>query len=136
MQKYLCEESLMSKKRPVQRAYPKFQVLSGVSAALGETKIGAIANISRDGLVLNCFDINGQGEKGRRGSPKLSIFHENGFSLENVPCEILEERSQTQNVLGSCINQYHIQFKELTQEQKSQLEIFLNQFTDKQIISQ
>ena len=126
----------MSKKQPEQREYYGFQVRSGVSAALGETKIGTIANISRDGLILSCFDINDQDEKGRRGSPKLSIFHDNGFSLKNVPCKILGERSQTQNVLGSSIKQYHIQFKELTQEQKSLLEKFLDHFTDKPFTSQ
>ena len=126
----------MVKKQPDQRAYPRFKVRPGVSAALGETKIGTIADIGGDGLVLRCFDLNGQGEQGRRGSPKLSIFHDDGFSLKDIPCKILEKRSQTQNVPGSCINQYHIKFKELTPEQKSLLEKFLDHFTDKPFRSQ
>ena len=126
----------MVKEQPDQKTYPRFKVRTGVSAALGESKIGTIADIGGDGLVLRCFDLNGQGEKGRRGSPKLSIFHDDGFSLKDIPCKILEDRSQTQNVSGSCINQYHIQFNELTREQRSQLENFLNHFTDKPITSQ
>ena len=126
----------MVKEQPDQRAYPRFKARTGVSAALGETKIGTIAGIGRDGLVLSCFAINDQDEQGRRGSPKFSIFHDDGFSLKNVPCNILGECSQIQNVFGSSIKQCHIQFNELTPEQKSLLEKFLDHFTDKPFRSQ
>jgi hypothetical protein len=102
------------KKQTEQRTYPRFQVRTGVGAALGETKIGTIANISRGGLALNCFDCRGEDEKGWRGPPELSIVHEEGFSLKNVPCKIFGECSPTQNVFGSSINQCHTQFSELT----------------------
>ena len=126
----------MVKKQTEQRIYPRFKVRTGVSAALGETKIGTIADIGRDGLVISCFDIHDQDEQGRRGSPKLSIFHDDGFSLKNVPCKILGECYQTQNAFGSSIKKCHIQFKELTPEQKSLLEKFLDHFTDKPFMSQ
>jgi hypothetical protein len=126
----------MVKKQPDQRAYPRFKVRTGVSTALGETKIGTIADIGRDGLVISCFDLNDQDQQGLRGSSKLSIFHDDGFSLKNIPCKILGECSQIQNVSGSSIKQCHIQFNELTPEQKSQLENFLDHFTDKPFTSQ
>jgi hypothetical protein len=124
------------KKQAEQRTYPRFQVRTGVGAALGESKIGTIANISRGGLALNCFDCRCEDEKGWRGPPELSIVHEEGFSLKNVPCKILGECSPTQNVFGSSINQCHIQFSELSPEQKSRLEDFLDYFTDKPITNQ
>jgi len=126
----------MSIKQPDQRAYPRFQVRTGVGAALGETKIGTIINISRGGLSLSCFNCNGLNEKGRQCTQELSILHENGFSLKNVPCKILGECSSTQNTFDQSIKQCHIQFSELTPEQKSQLEKFLDYFTDKPITSQ
>ena len=124
------------KKQPDQRTHPRFQVRIGVGAALGETKIGAITNISRGGLALSCFDFRGEDEKGWRGPPELSIVHEEGFSLKNVPCKILGDCSPSQVFFDSNINQCHIQFGELTPEQKSQLENFLDYFTDKPITSQ
>ena len=124
------------KKQPDQRTYRRFQVRTGVGAALGESKIGTIANISKGGLALSCFDCRGEDAKGWRGPSELSIVHEEGFSLENVPCKIIGECSSTQNVFSSSINQCHIQFSELTPEQKSQLEDFLDYFTDKHINSQ
>jgi hypothetical protein len=129
------KSSTMNKKLD-QRKYPRFQVRTGVGAAVGKTKIGTIANISRGGLALSCFDIMGEDEKGQRGSTELSIVHEEGFSLKKVPCKILGECSSTQNVFGSSINQCNIQFSELTPEQKSQIEKFLDQFTNKTLISQ
>jgi len=124
------------KKQTEQRTYLRFQVRTGVGAALGETKIGTIANISRGGLALSCFDCGGEDEKDWRDPSELSIVHEEGFSLKNVPCKILGVCSPTQNLIGSSINQCHIQFGELTPEQKSQLENFLDYFTDKPITSQ
>jgi hypothetical protein len=124
------------KKKLEQRKYPRFRVRTGVGVAVGETKIGTIANISRGGLALSCFDCMGEDEKGQQGSTELSIVHEEGFSIEKVPCKILGECSSTKNVFDSSINQCHIQFSELTPEQKSQLENLLDHFTDKLIISQ
>jgi hypothetical protein len=125
------------KKQPEQRTHPRFQVRTGVGAALGETKIGAIINISRGGLALSCFDCNGEDEKGLPGPPELSIVHEEGFLMKNIPCKIIGDCSSSQDFFGtSNVDQCHIQFGELTPEQKSKLENFLDNFTDKPIRSQ
>ena len=115
-----------------QRAHRRFQVRIGAGAALNESKMGAITNISRGGLAFSYIDIGGEHEKDRQVRPELSIVHEEGFALENIPCTILGEGSSpSQNLFGSSnINQCHIQFGQLTPEQKSQLENFLDNFTD------
>ena len=124
--------------RTKQRKQRLFHVRTGVGAALGETKLGTITTISRSGLTVSCFDFSVEGEKGRSGPPdstELSIIHEDGFALHNVPCKILEENcSPSQNYFDSLnINQCCLQFGQLTTAQKSQLEYFLDYFTDKPI---
>jgi len=126
------------KERTKQRKQRWFHVQTGVGAALGETQLGTIATISRSGLTVSCFDFSVEGEKDRSGLPdsaELSIIHEDGFALHNVPCIILEENcSPSQNYFDSLnINQCRLQFGQLTKAQKSQLEYFLDYFTDKPI---
>jgi hypothetical protein len=123
------------KKKADQREHNRFKVRTGAGAALNESKIGAIANISRGGLALTYIDLGDEDKKGRQGPPQISIVHEDGFSLENVPCKILgEDGSPSQNLYSSVnINQCRIQFGQLTPEQKAQLENFLNYFTDSPI---
>jgi len=123
------------KKKADQRVHRRFKVRTGAGAALNESKIGAIANISRGGLSLSYIDLGDENKKDVQAAPQLSIVHEEGFSLENVPCKILEENnSTTQNLYSSVnINQCRIQFGQLTPEQNAQLENFLNHFTDSPI---
>ena len=126
------------KKNNDQREYHRFQVRIGVGAALNEKKVGAITNISRGGLALNYIDLNGENKNVRQGPSELSIVQDDGFSLTNVPCQIIGvDKNPSQTPSGSLsINQCHIQFGRLTAEQKSQLEDLLNYFTDKLITSQ
>lgn len=124
-----------------QRAHRRYQVQTGVGAALCETKIGTITTISRGGVTLSYIDISEKAEKSRSGpsdSVELSIIHDDGFSLNNVPCKILEQGcSPSQNYFGT-LNMYqcHLQFGQLTKEQKSQLEYFFDYFTDRPITRQ
>lgn len=126
------------KKQTDQRKHCRFKVRTGVGAALNESKMGAIANISRGGLALSYIDLGSEDNKGPQGPPQISIVHEDGFSLENVPCRILGEDSFTPPNLYSSINinQCRIQFGQLTPEQKAKLENFLNYFTDSPIPKQ
>jgi hypothetical protein len=126
------------KKKADQREHHRFKVQTGAGAALNESKMGAIANISRGGLALNYIDLGGEDKKGRPDLPRISIVHEDGFSLENVPCKILDEDNSTSPYRYSSVNINHcrIQFGQLTPEQKAQLENFLNYFTDSPVPKQ
>jgi len=126
---------LMMNKKADQRAHRRFKVRTGAGAALDESKIGAITNISRGGLSLSYIDLGGEEIKDHQDPPQLSIVHEEGFSLENVPCKILEEdTSASQNLYSSVnISQCRIQFGRLTPGQKELLENFLNHYTDSPI---
>ena len=125
-------------KKDDQREHHRFKVRTGAGAVLNESKFGAIANISRGGLALSYIDLGSEDKKGRQGPAQLSIVHEDGFSLENVPCQILgEDRSPSQNLYSSVnINQCRLKFGQLSPEQKAKLENFLNYFTDSPIPKQ
>jgi hypothetical protein len=123
------------KGRSKQRKQRWFHVRTGVGAALGETTIGTITTINGSGLTLSCFDFNDECKKGRPGSARLTIIHEDGFELHNLPCIVLEEDySPPHNYSGFLnINQCRLRFGQLTKAQKSQLEYFFDYFTDRPI---
>jgi hypothetical protein len=120
------------------REHHRFQVRIGVGAALNERKVGAIANISRGGLALNYIDLNGEDKNVHQGPSELNILHDDGFSLKNLPCQIIGVYKNPSHCSYSSlsINLCHIQFGRLTAEQKSQLEKFLDLYTDKPFTSQ
>jgi hypothetical protein len=123
------------KERIKDRKQRRFHVQTGVGAALGETKLGTVTTINKSGLTLSYLDFDDEGEKGRPGAELLTIIHDGGFSLHNIPCKILEQDySPSQNYSGSLnINQCRLQFGRLTPAQISQLENFLDYFTDRPI---
>lgn len=123
------------KKQPDHREQPRYHVRTGVGAALDKSILGTIISINNDGFTLSCFDARSEDEKYQPDPLQLSIAHEDEFLLENIPCKIVGEDCPRSHTFSGpvTINQYHVEFAQLTSEQKSRLEYFLDYFTDKRI---
>jgi len=119
-----------------QRKYLRFKVRDGSTASLinnTSSKLGIISDISGGGLAFYYLNGNLEQEKDVNKPFELNIYHAaDGFYLINVPCTIIEDNF----VLLKCsfcldlVKQCRVQFGELTSDQISQLEYFIENLTE------
>jgi hypothetical protein len=66
---------------------------------------------------------------------KVSIFHQDGFTVHDVPCRVVKEHSMLSEYslnllkMGQC----DIQFEELTAEQEAELDYFITHFVSNDV---
>ena len=116
------------------REYRRYQVTNVSVAALNDSKVGVIMDISRAGLAFRYIDFNhGDGEP-LKDSTEVSIVHDSAdFSLHDVPCTIIREQHRLPGFYISTLrmNKCCLRFGTLTPNQESQLEYFIANFTDR-----
>jgi hypothetical protein len=116
------------------REYCRYRVRSVAVAAINDSKVGVIMDISRAGLAFRYIDFNhGDGES-LSNSTEVNIVHDSaGFSLLDVPCTIIREQYQLPGFYISSLkmNKCCLRFGPLTPNQESQLEYFIANFTDR-----
>lgn len=115
------------------REYRRYRVKSVAVAALNDTKVGVIMDISRAGLAFRYIDFNHDDGELQQCLTEVSIVHDSaGFSLLDLPCTIIREQQQLSGFYISSLhmNKCCLQFGPLTPNQESQLEYFIANFTD------
>jgi len=118
------------------REYRRYRVRSVAIAALNDSKVGVIMDISRAGLAFRYIDFNdGDGEP-LKGSTEVNIVDDSAdFLLLDLPCTIIREQYQLPGFYISTLqmNKCCLRFGPLTPNQESQLEYFIANFTDRSI---
>ena len=115
------------------REYPRYLVRSVAVAALNDSRIGVIMDISRSGLAFRYIDFNQGLEDSLPAPVTVSIVHDTAdFSLLDLPCTIIREQHQLPGFYISSLkmNKCCLRFDALTPSQKSKLESFIAHFTD------
>ena len=115
------------------REYPRYLVRSVAVAALNDSRIGVIMDISRSGLAFRYIDFNQGLEDSLPGPVTVSIVHDTAdFSLLDLPCTIIREESRLPGFYISSMkmNKCCLRFGALASNQESQLEYFIANFTD------
>ena len=115
------------------REYPRYLVRSVAVAALNDSRIGVIMDISRSGLAFRYIDFNQGLEDSLPAPVTVSIVHDTAdFSLLDLPCTIIREESRLPGFYISSMkmNKCCLRFGALTSNQESQLEYFIANFTD------
>jgi len=92
--------------------------------------VGIITEISKEGLVFRYIHEDSEDKKIANEPLTVSIY-KNGFSLLNVPCRIIKDNDiLPEYYLSSAkMQKCHIQFEDLAEDQKSQLDYFIAHFT-------
>ena len=112
------------------RKHPRFPAAFGAVAALTQSKLGKISNISRGGLAFIYIDFEDEDDLAARISSEVNIFHEPGFSLLDVPCKVIKDAYSPPDQHGFFkTNKCRIQFYRLTPDQEAQLYYFIQNFT-------
>ena len=112
-----------------QRKHPRFLVAYGAVAALTESKLGKISDISRGGLAFSYIDYEDEDDVAARKSSEVSIVHDPGFSLLDVPCKVIKDDYYPPDHHGLLkMNKCRIQFYQLTPDQEAQLDYFIVNF--------
>jgi hypothetical protein len=115
------------------RKHKRFQVQNGAFVILTppDTKVGRIMDISMGGLA---FHYVGRADPSNK-STKLSIFSGDcSFYLYKVPCEtILDSRAYVSHSAPISIRRCSVQFGELTHNQVSRLEHFIQDYTANEV---
>ncbi len=113
-----------------QRKHPRLLVAYGAVAALTESKLGKISDISRGGLAFSYIDFEDEDYVAACGSPEVSIIHDPGFSLLDVPCKVInDDCSPPEHQHGFLkMNKCRLQFYQLTPDQEAQIEYFIENF--------
>jgi len=117
-----------TKQRVERRKHKRFQAWNGAFVALGpySLKLGQIVNMSMGGLS---FRYIGSREPSKMKT-ESKIFIDNGFCLDDVPLETVSDCEAKQGSFASLVmRQSGVQFGELTQDQKSQLQFFIHNHT-------
>ncbi len=115
----------------VRKEVIRFQTRGAAFAALYGSKVGRIISMNRDGLCFRYLRDASHGEDDTRKKCTVSIFHQDGFTLHDVPCSIVKEHfllseySFNLMTMGKC----EIQFNEMTVEQEADLDYFITKFT-------
>ena len=73
------------------RKHPRFLVGYGAVAALRASKLGKISDISRGGLAFSYINLEDGDEIAARISSEVSIIYDPGFSLIDVPCNVIRD---------------------------------------------
>lgn len=103
-----------------------FQVKYGVVPIPKSSKLGRIIDISRGGFAFRYFDSNALLDK----VFELDIlFEDDDFSLEKIPCRVIDDRSIADNQIGkpSNMRRCSVKFGKLMPHQISQLEYFIHE---------
>ena len=113
-----------------QRKHPRFLVAHGGVAALTDSRIGSIRDISRGGLAFRYF-ADEENDDNVSKSTEVCIVHDSGFSLLDIPCKIIGNPSSLPGHphVFSKMSTCRIQFGRLTRDQKAQLDYFIAHFT-------
>ena len=106
------------------RNYHRFQVRAGAIAALSNSKLGTITDISRAGLAFRYIDFGYEEEEDLSELQEVSIVNDAGFALHNVPCKVINDDYSFPEYPFSTLrmNKCRLQFVRLTAEQQSQLD--------------
>jgi hypothetical protein len=115
------------------RKHHRSPVRAGAIAALNDTKLGSIADISRGGLAFRYIGFDDEDEDFFiTESPQVSIVNNAGFAMHNIPCKIVEVDTSPPEYPFSSLRrmQCRLQFIRLTPQQKSQLEYFIAHFKE------
>jgi hypothetical protein len=122
----------MVRVRPVERRkHRRFQAQDGALVALRlhvSKLVGQIVDISKGGLAFRYIDIGDR----PRGSFQLDILLEkSGFLLEKVPAKTISDSEMPEEspYSSTTTRRQGVQFGELTNNQKSQLEYFIRNHT-------
>ena len=117
------------------RKYTRFLAEEDVYAALGInfTKVGKIKDISIGGLAFEYIDCT---ENCVQDFSIVAIFHShNEFHLPNLACRLIcnlaisAEIDDSQFIRQYAIHRCAIQFGDITENQRKQLEFFINHYT-------
>ena len=120
----------LTNKQIGQRTHTRFRVECIACVKLSNAMVGIITEISKEGLVFRYIRENSEEKKNANEPLTVSIF-KNGFSLLNVPCRIIKDNDiLPEYYLSSAkMHKCYVQFEELTEDQKSQLDYFISHFT-------
>jgi hypothetical protein len=116
------------------RKHQRSPVRAGAIAALSDTKLGSIADISSGGLAFRYIGFDHEDDDFCiTESPQVSIVNNGGFAMHNVSCKIIAVDIFPPNNPFSSVRsmQCRLQFIRLTQQQKAQLEYFIAQFKER-----
>ena len=129
------EKRLDMEQEAEQRNYHRYRVRPGAIAALNDSKLGSITDISRVGLAFRYIDFGCEDEDDCLEAPEVSIVNDAGFALHNVPCRIImDDFSQPEYSFSTLrMNTCRLQFVNLTPEQQTQLEYFIANFSKEQL---
>lgn len=119
------------KNEVTQRERSRFQSGSVAFAALSGAKLGRIVDIAQKDLFFRYFHDASQAGDDTRKLVMVNIFHENGFSLQDLPCRIIKDYPLLTEYKFNLVAMYkcHLQFVGLTEEQKAQLDFFITHFS-------
>jgi len=117
------------------RNYHRFQVRAGAIAALNDSKLGTITDISRVGLAFRYIDFGYEEEEDLKDLQEVSIVNDAGFALHNVPCKVIKDDYSLPEYPFSSLrmNKCRLQFVQLTAEQQSQLDYFIANFAKRSV---
>ena len=112
------------------RNYHRFQVRVGAIAALNDSKLGTITDISRAGLAFRYIDFGYEEEEDLKDLQEVSIVNDAGFALHNVPCKVIKDDYSLPEYPFSSLrmNKCRLEFVQLTAEQQAQLDYFIANF--------
>jgi len=110
----------------------RFQAKDVAYAALHGSKVGIIIDITREGLSFRYFHDATHVQDDSHKVLTVSIFNQDGFALQHVPCRVIADDSMLSEYTFSLVKMYKcsLKFGELTTEQQSQLDYFLVHFTN------
>jgi hypothetical protein len=113
-----------------QRTHSRFRVECVACVKLSNSMVGIMTEISKKGLVFRYIHEDSEDKINANELLTVSIY-KNGFSLHNVPCRVIKDNDiLPEYYLSSAkMQKCHIQFGELTRDQKSQLDYFISHYT-------
>jgi hypothetical protein len=117
------------------RKYRRYQVRAGAIAALNDTKLGTITDISRAGLAFRYIDFGYEEQEDIKDLREVSIVNDAGFALHNVPCKVIKDDYSLPEYPFSSLrmNKCRLQFIQLTAEQQAQLDYFIANFAKRSV---
>jgi len=116
------------------RKHHRSPVKAGAIAALNDTKLGSIADISSGGLAFRYIGFaHEDNDFSVSESPLVSIVNNDGSAMHNIPCKIVEVDTSPPDYPFCSLRrmQCRLQFTRLPPQQKSQLENFVAQFMER-----
>ncbi len=105
----------------------RLQTRKGAAAALGGSRTGMIADISREGLSFRFIGSAHENQKMQQRSSTVSIIYDD-FILTDLHCTIVTDRyllKRYATYLSLNLFKCCIQFKKMAANQKSHLEYFM-----------